>query len=332
MGIIKRILSWLFGIGVWVRNLLFDEHLFYVYKPSIPTICVGNLAVGGTGKTPHVEYIISLLARAGYRVAVLSRGYKRKTKGFVMADANATADTIGDEARQIQMRFPEVTVAVCENRHRGIRNIMKLRQDTDIIILDDAFQHRQVRCGLNILLTPFDRLYVHDHLLPYGRLREPAHGSVRADVIVVTKCPEGMKPIDRRVIMNHLQPAPFQELTFSHIVYHAELPEKLYLFAGIAQPQYLQSYLGERVQASLLFPDHHAYTTADIAKIAETFMNDYPIFTTAKDYVKLVDNNLITGDLCSRIQMLPISVEFQEDTETFNRIVLRYAKEHKRKS
>lgn len=331
MSFFKIIASWMYGLAVWVRNILFEEHLLYVHHPDVPTICVGNLSVGGTGKTPHTEYIVALLSRAGYKVAVLSRGYKRKTKGFVLADEHATATTIGDEPRQMQLRFPNVPIAVCEDRVRGLKMLMKQMPDVDIVVLDDAFQHRWVRCGLNILLTPFDRLYVHDHLLPYGRLREPAHSSLRAEMIVVTKCPPTMLPIDRRVVFNHLSPAAFQDLVFSRTAYPQSLPEKMYVLTGIAQPHYLLAYLGDRVVNSIAFPDHRRFTAADMARIESTFTGPYPIVTTEKDYVRLTESPFISEALLSRLQPLPITVDFGEDTEAFERRILRYAREHCRK-
>ena len=220
----KRLLSWIYGVFVMLRNLLYDEHLLYTYTPQLPTIAVGNLAVGGTGKTPHVEYIAALLLDAGYKVAILSRGYKRRTKGFMIADEHATAASIGDEPRQMQLKFPNAMVVVSENRASAISRLSRQFPELDVIILDDAFQHRKVRCGLQILLTPADNLYVNDHLLPYGRLREHAYGAHRADVVVVTKCPPSMQPIDRRVITSSLHCPTFQELCFSRVRYLAPQP------------------------------------------------------------------------------------------------------------
>ena len=220
----KRLLSYLYGIGVYLRNLFYDENILYSYSPKLPTIAVGNLAVGGTGKTPHTEYLVGLLLREGYRVAILSRGYKRRTKGFLIADASATAAQIGDEPRQMQRKFPEAMVVVAEDRVTAIRRLTRQFPELDVIVLDDAFQHRKVRCGYNILLTPADTLYVNDHLLPYGRLREHSHGANRSDVVVVTKCPPTMLPIDRRVITTSLHCPTFQELCFSSIRYGEPLP------------------------------------------------------------------------------------------------------------
>ena len=177
------------------RAWLYDHGVLASQGFGVPVICVGNLAVGGTGKTPHVEYLLRLLHHNGYSVAMLSRGYGRHTKGYILADAarHGAAD-IGDEPYQILHNCPFATVAVCEKRVYGIAQLLKLSTPPDVIVLDDAYQHRQVRAGLNILLTCANRLYTHDHLLPWGRLREPARAARRAQLIVVTKCAENERP------------------------------------------------------------------------------------------------------------------------------------------
>lgn len=342
MNIFLRILSWLYGFGVLIRNLLFDEHLIHVYKPTIPTICVGNIAVGGTGKTPHVEYIVERLLREGYHVAVLSRGYKRKTRGFVLADQNATADLIGDEPRQIQLKYPSAHVAVCEDRARGIRKLQQLIPDLQVIILDDAFQHRHVRCGYYILLTQADRLYTTDNLMPLGRLREPQFAAHRADAIVVSKCPASMMPIERRVIGNQLNVAPCQSLYFSGIEYGVPQPlypqlasplsadtPHIFLLSGIAQPQYLRDYLGDRMVGELDFPDHHRFTESDLQRLLAESGN-LPIITTEKDAVRLIDSGLVPEELRSRLYFLPIRVTMQTDVELFDQRLLRYVRENKK--
>ena len=180
-------LSWLYTFGVAVRHMLFDKHLLPSFTVQVPTICVGNLAVGGTGKTPMVEYLLQLLLDKGYHPAVLSRGYKRKTHGFRLADSGATVETIGDEAMQLHRKFPEVPVAVCENRVRGIKQLQRQLTNLDVVVLDDAMQHRSLRCGFTILLTPYDHLYIDDHMLPWGTLRDLPSRALTADAVVVTK-------------------------------------------------------------------------------------------------------------------------------------------------
>ncbi len=182
--------SWLYGAVVIIRNKLFDWGLFRSKSFDVPVICVGNLSVGGTGKTPHTEYLIKLL-HDKYQVAVLSRGYKRRTQGYVLATPQSTARTIGDEPYQMYTKFPSVTLAVDENRCHGIEKLLALKKPAvDVVLLDDAFQHRYVKPGLSILLTDYHRLFCDDALLPAGRLREPVSGKNRAQIIIVTKCPQ----------------------------------------------------------------------------------------------------------------------------------------------
>ena len=211
--------SWIYGAVVVMRNKLFDWGIFRSKSFDVPVICVGNLAVGGTGKTPHTEYLIKLL-RDKYQVAVLSRGYKRRTKGYVLATPQCTAKTIGDEPYQMYTKFSSVTLAVDEKRCHGIEKLLKLKEpSTDVILLDDAFQHRHVKAGLNILLTDYHRLFCDDTLLPAGRLREPVSGKNRAQIVIVTKCPQDIKPIDYNIITKRLNLYPYQRLFFSSFRY-----------------------------------------------------------------------------------------------------------------
>ena len=347
MNLLLRILSWLYAVGVGFRNLLYDEHVLHSFQPALPTICVGNLAVGGTGKTPHVEYLVRLLTENGYRVAVLSRGYKRRTKGFVEADDKAPAATIGDESMQLKRKFPNIVVAVCEDRYIGIRRLKRRHADLDVVVLDDAFQHRRIKPGLSILLTQADRLYVEDQLLPLGRLREPAEGSLRANIVVVTKCPKGMQPIDQRIIDTKLHVLPAQTLVFTRMKYldwdavfdpngnKPNKPNKVLLVTGIAQPQYLVEHMQESAAAvcSLTFPDHHVFSEKDIRRIRETFEQEHCdlIVTTEKDAVRLRECRSFPEELKPRVFAQPIETEFlQKDITTFNTIVLRYVRESKR--
>ncbi len=236
MKVFRIIASWLYSIGVYIRNMLYHYGLLRTTEVDIPTICVGNLAVGGTGKTPHTEYLIRLLHN-DYKVAVLSRGYKRKSKGIVLVTPSEVfhtvtlppvggmkgglADTIGDEPTQIHMHFPDVPICVSGDRVAGVRYIQKHCPDVQVIILDDAYQHRAITCGYYVLLTAENNLYVNDHIMPWGRLREHAYRSHRADMVVVTKCPAKMQPIDRRNIIHSLNLASFQHLAFSWMRYGA---------------------------------------------------------------------------------------------------------------
>jgi len=302
---------------------------------------VGNITVGGTGKTPHVEYIAELLMRKGYRVAILSRGYKRLTRGFILADEHATASTIGDEPRQMQLRLPEAIIAVCEDRARGIRRLQTLYPDLDVIILDDAFQHRKVTCGYNVLLTASDNLYVNDLFLPAGRRRDTIHSSYRADMVVISKCPDSMLPIQRRILLTAIHPAPYQDVTFSYLKYSEPQAlreaEHVYLLTGVAQPQHLVDHLGKKVVKHLCYPDHHRFTVSDLAHIADVCKEPYPIVTTEKDFVRLTDSSSLSEDLRQRLVPIRISVSFRDDepvrdaSSLFDARILRYVAENKRK-
>lgn len=324
--------SWLYGLGVSVRNILYDEHLLRTSEVSVPTICVGNLAVGGTGKTPHVEYIVRLLTSHGYRVAVLSRGYKRKTKGYIHAGADATAEQIGDEPLQIHRKFPDVDVVVCENRVRAIRRMCREIEGLDCVVLDDAFQHRSLRCGFNILLTSHDNLYVDDRFLPAGRLRDNVHQVLRANVVVVTKCPDRMQPIDRRVLMDRLKLAQYQSLYFSRICYApVTIPGRALVLTGIAHPEHMFAHvLSQQPDSCLMaYPDHYAFTPADLEEIASRASAMDCVVTTEKDYARLLGTPLVE-QLSDRLIVLPIEIEMTPEPDQFDRAVLRYVGENKR--
>lgn len=216
-------LSWLYGIGVGFRNKLFELGVLKQHSYDLPIISVGNITVGGSGKTPHVEYLIRLL-QGHVNIAVLSRGYKRKTHGYILADENSTMKDIGDEPFQMKKKFSGINVAVDHKRTRGIENIIHDRKDTDVILLDDAFQHRYVKPGINILLVDYHRLIIYDKLLPAGRLREPLSGKNRADIVIITKCPKDLKPMEFRVLTKSMDLYPYQSLFFSTIDYDTLYP------------------------------------------------------------------------------------------------------------
>ena len=325
-------LSWLYGLGVWVRNELYDSHVLRSRTVPIPTIGVGNLAVGGTGKTPMTEYIVSLLVSHGYHVAILSRGYGRTTKGFRLANANDTALTIGDEPAQMHARFPEVPMAVCADRVQGVRRLQSLFPDLQCVVLDDVFQHRRLRCGYYVLLTPYDRLYVHDHLLPRGRLRDLPSQSLRANTVVVTKCPPTMRPIDCRVVSNALRLPSYQHLCFASIGYPAlHLAGTPLLVTGIAHPEYMLRYVQQQYpEAQLLtFPDHHAFTDGDIETILARAAAFDTVLTTEKDYARLLQTSL-PERLGDRLQVLPIHIDLGGDKAAFDREILLYVAENNR--
>ena len=322
--------SLLYGIIVKARNVLFDIRLLPSRKFDIPVISVGNLIAGGSGKTPMVEYIIRLLGNSA-NVATLSRGYKRKTKGYRLATETETVETIGDEPMQYLQKFDHIKVAVCERRKEGIRHLIKDIPDLETVILDDAFQHRYVKPELSILVTDYFKLFTKDWLLPFGRLREQISGRKRADIIVVTKTPKIFSPIVRKQLIEEIKPYPGQLICFSYINYLQYVPlyknrceyssktDSIYsiiMVTGIGNPGPMQEYL--RRQCTDLeiieFPDHHTYTTKELLQIKEKFKylptKRKIIVTTEKDAKRLqnAEAEEILGNL--PIFYTPISFEF----------------------
>lgn len=349
-------LSWLYGMGVCLRNKLFDWGWLRSKSFDVPVICVGNLAVGGTGKTPHTEYLIKLLQRAGFNVATLSRGYKRKSKGYVLADAKSNVRQIGDEPYQIKTKYPQIRVAVDENRCHGIEQLMKLEKPAvEAILLDDAFQHRHVKAGLNILLTDYHRLLCDDALLPAGRLREPASGKNRAQIVIVTKCPDDIKPIDINIITKRLHLYPYQQLYFSRFRYGMLKPlfpekvnsrkvlssltgdEQVLLVTGIASPATLvkevESYASH--VKLLAFDDHHDFTAKDLQQIKAQFQHleewKRLIITTEKDAARLKYHPALDEALKAHIYVLPIEIEFLQNQQyIFNQNIIGYVRAYSR--
>lgn len=339
-------LSFLWWLVAVLRGKLFDWGLLPSRCFDIPVICVGNLAVGGTGKTPHVEYLLRLLHAHGYKVAMLSRGYGRKSKGYVLAGSGHTASEIGDEPYQMLHNCPFATVAVCERRVEGISSLLGLPHPPDVIVLDDAYQHRYVRAGYNILLTDAHCLYTHDHLLPWGRLREPAGAARRAQAVIVTKCGPGERP-----------PLPVsngQRLFYSHIIYgvpyglQSGMPEpsfsgrQVLVIAGIANPAPLAAHLRSSGAAGVRlreFRDHHVFTAADAQCINRDFRAlpaGAVACTTQKDAPRLqaIWEFLYKG-LKERLYVLPIEVEVNTDRAkqiSFNQTILSYVNSHQRNS
>lgn len=246
--------SIIYGFIIWLRNKLFDKNMLRSATFNFPIICIGNLAVGGTGKTPMTEYLVRQLNQ-NYKVATLSRGYKRKTKGFAIADENTTPIDIGDEPMQLHKKFPEITVAVAEERVVGIPQLLHAKPGTNVIILDDAFQHREVKAGLNILLTECQNLYTRDFMLPAGDLRDVRGSSKRAEIIVVTKCKSHLNEEEKEKIIEELDPLPHQKVYFTKIEYNSpyhlftkeikflEAESTILLVCGIANPKPLQEIL-----------------------------------------------------------------------------------------
>lgn len=326
-------LSWLYGMVVSVRHWLYDHRLLRSFTVDVPTICVGNIAVGGTGKTPMVEYLLRLLLSKGYHPAVLSRGYKRKTHGFVLADEQSSVTTIGDEPLQLHLAFPDVPIAVCENRVKGVRLLQKQIPQLDVVILDDAMQHRSIQCGYTILLTPYDRLYIDDHLLPWGRLRDLPARALKANTVVVTKCPDNIKPIDMRVVDNRLHLPPFQPLHFAGIEYAPISQQGTPLVVcGIAQPQYLMDYVRTIYpQAQLMeFPDHHAFSQDEIRQIVQQAQPFDFVLTTEKDLQRLRTTELehLLSEQRKPLVALPIRMKFLTPKQRFDRLIVKYIEEN----
>ncbi len=296
--------SWLYKFGVWVYHRLYDWGIKKSYKPSIPTICVGNLSVGGTGKSPMVEYLVSLLA-AHYKVAIISRGYRRKTKGLIIANAHTTANDIGDEPMQFRTKYPKATVAVSEERVVAIEHLCELKLPPDVILLDDAFQHRSVTAGLNILLTEYQNIFSRDEYLPAGSLRDLKSNYKRAHIIVVTKADKDLSEFEKQNTLKKIKPLPHQKVFFTTIHYgeiynifsqairKLDDVDEIVLVTGIANPRPMLSYLKKNhaVVQHLKYPDHHDFSKKDIGDILGTYcMSDIEnkiILTTEKDAMRL---------------------------------------------
>jgi tetraacyldisaccharide 4'-kinase len=346
-------LSWFYGLGVRFRNTLFETGFLKSRSFSIPVISVGNITVGGTGKTPHVEYLIRLLQDHS-RVAVLSRGYKRKSHGFQIANESSTARTIGDEPFQMKQKFPKVIIAVDKNRVHGIEALNQKYQDIDVILLDDAFQHRYVKPGINILLVDYHRLIIYDTLLPAGRLREPLTGKNRADMVIITKCPKDLKPMEYRVITKAMDLYPYQQIFFTTLEYGELTPlfkkeaptvnldklkdHNVLLLTGIASPRQMKEDLTPVVSklSMLSFPDHHAFSQKDIEQISSEFAklpSPKCIITTEKDAARFIGLEGLSNEIKENIYILPVRIKFMlNQEEKFNENIIGYVRKNSRNS
>lgn len=343
--------SWLYGFIVFLRNKLFDwKILKQVEFKGVPVICVGNLTVGGTGKTPHVEYLIRLL-QSKHRVAVLSRGYKRNTKGFILSTPESTSTQIGDEPYQIKQKFPQAIVAVDANRRRGIEILLELENPPEVIILDDAFQHRYVKASFNIILSNFNRPVYLDKLLPAGRLREPVKALRDASMVIMSKCPEDLLPIDYRILSHELSVLPYQGLFFTSFVYQKLKPvfsdygnqmelsdlknKTILLVTGIASPDAIISKLSQYTDKIevMTYPDHYNFKKKDINKIESRFNNiadsNKIILVTEKDASRLVLRDDISDSVKNLLYYLPIEVRFliDDSEKQFEEKILKHVKE-----
>ncbi len=319
----------LYGFVSLLRNYLYDTNVFKSKRYAIPIIAVGNLNVGGTGKTPQIEYLIRLLS-SHYKVATLSRGYKRKSDGFILADKLTNAEVLGDEPLQFYKKFPTIQVAVDEDRRNGIEKLLAQSKKPEVILLDDAFQHRKVKAGFYILLTAYDDLFCADYILPVGNLRESRNGAKRADLIIVTKCPSTISVVEENKIKKAIGidlPIYFSFIEYEDHVYNNKnesiLTKDLKSFpkivlAGIANPKPFFTYLNAQPSEILTFSDHHNFNETDIQYINDKSKNKY-IITTEKDFVRLEPKILN-----SQLFYLPIKSAFFKDQDTFDAIILNY--------
>lgn len=343
MRIILLPISLIYHIILSIRHKLYDWHILKETRFEKPVICVGNLNLGGTGKTPHTEYLVKLL-KDPYRVAILSRGYGRKTKGFKMAEKSNTYEDLGDEPMQYFTKFPEIQVAVDEDRVKGVAHLL-WEQGAEVVLLDDAFQHRQIEAGLNILLTEFQHLYTDDYLLPAGTLRDVRSAAKRAQIIVVSKSPKDLDETAQRTVVAQLKPLAHQKVFFSYLEYGTLQPlnqkaenfmpdtaDSALLFSGIAHPKPLIDRLKQQYQHfdAITFADHHAYTENDITAILERLENlggeRKIIITTEKDATRLTNSPYLCQFESVALYDLPVSVRFYEE-EKFNEEILNYVRQ-----
>lgn len=351
-------LSWLYGVGVNIRNSLFNRGVLKSVKYDIPVICVGNLTVGGTGKTPHIEYLIRILSPR-FKVAVLSRGYKRKSKGFYIVDIDSKLEDVGDEPLQIKRKFPDTLVVVDKNRRNAIQKIKNIEQEErpDVILLDDGFQHRYVLPSLSILLVDSNRPIFEDTLLPAGSLREPLNGKERASIVIVTKCPSDMQPIDFRIYANGLDLFAFQELYFTGFDYGNIIPvfsevqtdiletddlrkKHVLLVTGIASPQPVVDKLELKTYNlyTKFYPDHHYFSKSDIADIQKEFEQiddeDKIIITTEKDAMRFRAHSALPDEIKKILYYIPVKVQFIDKSEqaTFNKKIIHHVRSYQANS
>lgn len=348
--------SLIYGLVIWIRNSLFDIGILKSSEFPIPIISIGNITVGGTGKTPHIEYLVKLL-KDEFKVATLSRGYKRKTRKFILASNDSEVHDIGDEPLQIKNKFPDISVAVDRKRVNGIKELMKRIPDLDVVLLDDAYQHRYVKPGLSILLIDLNRPISEDLLLPAGRLREPTYEKRRANIVLITKCPDRLKPIELRIIFKDLKLYPFQNLFFTKLSYgkpvavfndidssisltdmKASKPGIL-MVTGIAGPRHYKKHLrgiSTNIR-EMIYPDHHSFTEKDVARIQQTFKEmdekDKLIFTTEKDAMRLRNFTNIDPRIRDRMFYIPVGIEvLNEGMDDFNNQIRNYVRDNKRDS
>ncbi|MGL4411736.1 MAG: tetraacyldisaccharide 4'-kinase [Bacteroidales bacterium] len=350
-------LSYIYGFITKVRNVMFDYGILKSEEYDVAVISVGNITVGGTGKTPHTEYLINMMQKSGSKVAVLSRGYKRKSSGFHWVESSSSPINVGDEPFQMKMKYPEAIVAVDGNRRRGIKHILDKHPDTNVILLDDAFQHRWVKAGISILLMDYNRKVYEDKLLPAGSLRESITEMDRANIIIVTKSPRDLSPMDVRVISKHLEARPHQLLYFTDFRYQAIKPlfpelaeinglpledfdreqDSVLLVTGIASNIKLINDLSYYVSniVPLAYPDHHSFSLKDLQEIDkayESLSGDKRriVLVTEKDAVRLMHMDQLSDEVKRNIYYVPIEVNFLHEQQlTFNSKLIDYVRKNK---
>jgi tetraacyldisaccharide 4'-kinase len=333
MNLLRKILfpfAILYGFITSVRNFLFDTGILKSYSFDLPVIAVGNLSVGGTGKTPQIEYLIRLLSDK-YKVATLSRGYKRQSEGFVLASSTSDALQLGDEPFQFYQKFATIQVAVDTDRKNGIEQLLSQSNPPEIILLDDAFQHRKVKAGFYIMLTSYGDLYCDDFMLPAGNLRESRSGVQRADIVIVTKCPSDLSSDAQNTLKKQLNLSPNQSLFFTFIAYDDVVYSEKQtlkveeikslnkvLLAGIAKPESFFAHLKQGIDECLMYPDHHHFSESELQEIKKK-ANNKIIVTTEKDYVRL------KGSILSeQLYYLPIKSSFLSEGDSFDKNILNY--------
>ncbi len=334
--LLKIILFPLYGLYyavIFLRNWLFDAGFMKSVSPKVLTINVGNLSLGGTGKTPHVEYLVRLLSEK-YKISTLSRGYGRKTKGFILANEQATAETIGDEPMQYYLKFKDkINVIVCENRVEGVNEIQKKFADNQIVVLDDAFQHRKIAPYFNLLLSDYNKPFYEDSLVPFGRLRDIRNSTKRADLVIISKCPSLLTEQEKEKIRNEVwaytkadvpvffSKIHYQEITGYNTKNVFETTKNIGVLTAIAKPEVFVKYLSEKnlsIEKTFDFPDHHAFTRKDIDKIIKENNENLQIITTEKDMVKLKPQ--LSENEIKRFFYVPIEIKIENKT-TFDALI-----------
>ncbi len=347
-------LSLLYGFVISIRNFCYENNILKSKEYNIPIISIGNISIGGTGKTPHTEFLLRML-KSEFNIAILSRGYKRKTKGFRLVEETDSHFSSGDEPLQIKRKFPDIVVAVSENRPNGVENLLNLYPDLNLIILDDAFQHRKIKPGLSILLNNYYHPIGKDYLLPLGLLREFRSASFRAHIVIYSKCPTNLKPIERRILSKEIDIRPFQYLFFSTFEYLDPKPvfnhnsnitiddlkeTNLIALTGIAKSKSFIDFLNSKSKSvnHIHFSDHHNFSQKNIKRIESVFLkteNKKLIITTEKDAIRLKSNDLFSEEIKKYVYCIPIEVKLlcdDDEKKQFNKQILSYVRNNKRYS